>query len=464
MTQKIMYFGIKINLICIYHAIRQAFIIIFRLRQAIIKHPLKKGDERREEDTMSIRAKVFLVMVSTVVIITGANMGLDILFTRDSMTEMTRSSGAQFNNSSLTAAIVFSIFGVLISIIASEELTKVFQNIEKRNARLAELSNTVKNSSETKERFISNMRHDMRVPLNSVVRISEHMLGTGELKGNARDNLEKICNAGRTLLGIVNDVHDISRVESGKIELMPVEYDVPSLINEIVTSNITRIGDKQIKFNLQIDETLPSRLFGDAFRVELICNNLLNNAFKYTLEGNVDLSFACEREGDNIWLTIRVTDTGIGIRQKNIETLFSNNKAAYANPGYKFVEGAGLGLSITSMIARMMGGTVTAESEHGKGSVFTVRVQQGFVTEVPIGEDVAENLRRFHYCGKNLLDDVLENENLKNWGVEDTGTNAAGCKDEWIEVPEIDWSEVKKCLNSFGGDGETIRRALRSYA
>jgi signal transduction histidine kinase len=390
-------------------------------------------------------------------------MGLDILFTRDRMMEMAGSPAAYFNNSSLIIAIAFSIFGVLIAIIASEELTKVFQNIEKRNARLAELSNTAKNSSEAKDKFIANMRQEMRAPLNSVVRISAHMLDAGELKGGVRDNLEKIHNAGRTLLGIVNDIHDISRVESGKIELMPAEYDVSSLINEIVTSNVTRIGGKQIKFNLQIDETLPSRLFGDAFRVELICNNLLSNAFKYTLEGKVDLSFACERDGDNVWLTIRVADTGIGIRQKNINALFFNNKHAYANPGHK-IEGAGLGLSITNMIARMMGGAVMADSEYGKGSVFTVRVRQGFVTDVPIGEAVAENLRRFHYCGKKLFDDAAQNENLENRSAEESGPNAAGYADEIAEMLEIDWSEVKKCLNGFGGDGETAQQALRSYA
>ncbi|MDR1246519.1 MAG: response regulator [Clostridiales Family XIII bacterium] len=296
------------------------------------------------------------------------------------------------------AAIIFLMVGILIAVVASDRLAWPFRRIEEQNAHLAELNEIARSASEAKSRFLANMSHEMRTPLNAVVGLSELMLDAEDTKQEEiGDNLGKIHTAGMTLLNIVNDILDISKIESGKFELMPVDYDLPSLINDTVTLNIMRISDKPIKFELHIDETLPCRLFGDELRVKQICNNLISNAMKYTKEGNVGWFIACEREGDSVWLTARVTDTGIGIRPEDLKKLFSEYNQVDTKSN-RSIEGTGLGLSITKMMAEMMDGAITAESEFGKGSVFTARIRQGFVTDAPIGEEVAKNLKRFHYC------------------------------------------------------------------
>ncbi|MDR1206009.1 MAG: response regulator [Peptococcaceae bacterium] len=311
---------------------------------------------------------------------------------------LSESPAAHVQEGLMFAAVIFLIVGVLAAVVVSGKLAKPFQQIEEQNAHLAELNETAKSASRAKSRFLANMSHEMRTPLNAVVGLSELMLDAENSLGEeANESLKKIHTAGMTLLNIVNDILDISKIESGKFELMPTDYDVPSLINDTITLNIMRIGDKPIQFGLQIDETLPSRLFGDELRVKQICNNLISNALKYTKEGEVEWRLDCEREGDQVWLSICVRDTGIGIRPEDLEKLFSDYNQVDTKSNRK-IEGTGLGLSITKMMVEMMDGSIEVESEYGKGSVFTVRIRQGFVTDVPIGETVAESLRQFNYC------------------------------------------------------------------
>jgi CheY-like chemotaxis protein len=240
------------------------------------------------------------------------------------------------------------------------------------------------------------MSHEMRTPLNAVIGLSELTLEAGGLSEEAGLNLEKIYNAGATLLSTVNDILDISKIEAGKLELVLVEYDTPSLLNDAITQNIMRKGEKPIQFNLEIGENLPVRLYGDDLRIKQILNNLLSNAFKYTEEGTVTLSVNCERDGGSVWMIASVSDTGKGIKAENIASLFSEYAQADTVTNRK-IEGTGLGLSITRKIVEMMDGTISVESEYGKGSVFTVRLRQGFVTEAAIGAEMVKNLKGFRY-------------------------------------------------------------------
>jgi CheY-like chemotaxis protein len=272
--------------------------------------------------------------------------------------------------------------------------------VKEQNNRLKEMNKAVKSMSEARVRSHANMRHEMRTPLNSVVRLSEHMLESEEAQGWARDSMEKIHNAGVALMGIANNIFSFSDSESRNFELMPVEYDVPSLINDIVTLNAMRIGDKPIRFNVQIDEALPRKLFGDDLRVELVCNNLLANALKFTKKGAIDLSLSCEKEGIHEWLTIRVSDTGVGFKPEELKELMSNPSGHLSR---SYVKGSGDCYAMTETIVIMMGGTIAAESEYGKGSSFAVRVPQGFVTDVPIGAEFVENLKRFQYCAGKVF-------------------------------------------------------------
>ncbi|MFP3155643.1 ATP-binding protein [Lachnospiraceae bacterium ZAX-1] len=252
-------------------------------------------------------------------------------------------------------------------------------------------------SASAKSDFLANMSHEMRTPLNAIIGLSELTLDIDDIREDVRDNIGKMYNSGVTLLSLINDILDISKIESGKFELIPVEYDTPSLINDTVTLNIVRIGSKPITFHLDIDESMPSQLVGDELRIKQVFNNLLSNAFKYTKEGSVVWHITFEMDGDAIWLVSRVTDSGIGIHLEDVKKLFSEYNQVDTKSNRK-IEGTGLGLSICKSMAEMMGGGITVESEYGNGSTFTVRLRQGRAqNSVPIGAEVAENLRNFHY-------------------------------------------------------------------
>jgi CheY-like chemotaxis protein/anti-sigma regulatory factor (Ser/Thr protein kinase) len=163
-----------------------------------------------------------------------------------------------------------------------------------------------------------------------------------------------------------------------------------------VVLNIVRIGSKPITFELDIDENLPAKLFGDELRIKQILNNLLSNAFKYTKEGTVTLRIRCERDNAGVWVNCRVSDTGMGIREEDIGKLFSDYNQVDTKSN-RHIEGTGLGLAITKRMVEMMNGTISVESQYGKGTTFTVRFLQGFVGDAVIGKDLADNLKEFRY-------------------------------------------------------------------
>jgi signal transduction histidine kinase/HPt (histidine-containing phosphotransfer) domain-containing protein len=254
-----------------------------------------------------------------------------------------------------------------------------------------------RNALRVKGEFLANMSHEIRTPLNVIIGLTDLLLEDDSLKSHVTENLAKISIAGTTLLSIVNDILDFSKIESGKLELTPVEYHMSSLLNDIVTLVMTRLGEKPITFHLDINEDLPSKLYGDDIRIKQIFTNLLTNAIKYSKQGSIELGVHCTQDGDTVWMDVAVKDTGIGIRGEDLEKLFSdyNQVDAKAN---RNLEGTGLGLSITKRLTEMMDGEIRAESEYGKGSTFHVRLKQGPVKDAPpLGADVVGKLRSFHY-------------------------------------------------------------------
>ncbi|MDR1903900.1 MAG: response regulator [Treponema sp.] len=262
-------------------------------------------------------------------------------------------------------------------------------------------------ASKAKSDFLATMSHEIRTPLNAIIGLSEIQL-QNELPEDTRADLEKIYNSGSTLLGIINDILDISKIEAGSFELIPVDYDTPSLINDTIQLNVVRIGSKPIVFKLNIDDTLPARLFGDELRVKQILNNILSNAFKYTREGTVTLQIRWEKREEIAVFIFTITDTGQGIKKEDASKLFSEYSQLNTKANRK-IEGTGLGLSITKKLVEMMNGIISVESEYGKGSSFTVQICQAIVDERPIGAEVADNLKSFRFIetrrtrSKNLV-------------------------------------------------------------
>jgi PAS domain S-box-containing protein len=250
-------------------------------------------------------------------------------------------------------------------------------------------------ASHAKSAFLANMSHEIRTPLNAIMGLSEVEL-RNDLPEDTRENLEKIYSSGATLLGIINDILDISKIESGKFEIIPVNYDFPSLISETVNQNIVRIGAKPVTFELRVNGDIPSRLYGDEIRVKQILNNLLSNAFKYTREGLVTLEVRCDLFGDDAMIEYTVTDTGRGIKDEDLEKLFSEYRQLDTRDN-RNIEGTGLGLSICKNLVGMMDGAISVRSRYGHGSRFTATIRQGVVDATPVAREVVGNLMDFSY-------------------------------------------------------------------
>ena len=260
-------------------------------------------------------------------------------------------------------------------------------------------------ANKAKSDFLAVMSHEIRTPLNAVIGLSEielrdHAYGS-KLPESSRDNILKIHQSGSSLLGIVNDILDVSKIEAGSFELYSIDYETAPLLSDVLNLNKVRIGSKPITLAVEINADFPARFNGDELRVRQILNNILSNAVKYTEEGEIKLTVNSEQLAENVLVTFTVSDTGIGIRQEDIGKLFTSYAQLDSGANRK-IEGTGLGLAITKNLVAMMGGSISLESEYGKGSVFTVKITQGLPgngtdSSPCIGEETAKALRNFRY-------------------------------------------------------------------
>jgi signal transduction histidine kinase/CheY-like chemotaxis protein len=275
------------------------------------------------------------------------------------------------------------------------------RELEEQTAIAVEQTEIALQASRAKSEFLATMSHEIRTPLNAVIGLSEIELRDG-LSGSSRENIAQIRQSGASLLAIVNDILDISKIEAGSFELVPSEYEAAPFVSDTVSLNMVRFGSKPIGFALEIGGDFPAKLIGDELRVKQVLNNLLSNAAKYTDEGTVALSMAWSiHSAKTVKLAFTVRDTGIGIRAEDIKKLFASY--AQLDTGAKRkAGGTGLGLAITKNLVEMMGGTIGVESEYGKGSAFTAEIIQGIADDKPvgIGDETAEALRNFRYRPK----------------------------------------------------------------
>jgi signal transduction histidine kinase/CheY-like chemotaxis protein len=280
--------------------------------------------------------------------------------------------------------------------------------VQERTGELEQQTEIAVAANESKSKFLATMSHEIRTPLNAIIGMSQIELMQRDLQEHTADSLTKIQTAGSSLLSIINDILDISKIESGRLELFPAKYDLPSLINDAVQINMMRIGTKPIEFILNVSPSLYEKVLGDELRLKQIINNILSNAFKYTDAGTVTFEVNNRRDGDIVWLTLRVSDTGQGMTKENVQTLFEEY-SRFNDSANRTTEGTGLGMSIASRLVSMMDGSIDVESEFGIGSTFTVTVRQGYIDDEVVGTDLAEKMRLFKFTAnmRNKKKDVV---------------------------------------------------------
>ena len=279
-------------------------------------------------------------------------------------------NSAQYNGIPLCAGLVFLLFT------AGMKTRRDVSEVERqRKIAIA--------ASESKAQFLANVSHELRTPINTIVGMNEMILRE-ENPETTKEYAGNIKNASEMLLGLVNDILDLSKIEAGKLQIVEGEYSLLSMLKAVVLGIEVRVQQKQLDMKLEMDENLPSILKGDEIRIKQILNNLLSNAVKYTDEGSITLTVRGLREEQGFFLELAVTDTGIGISEEDMEQLFTTFLRLDLKKN-RHVEGTGLGLSITKQLAENMGGGIEVISEKGKGSCFKVKVLQEIVDETPIG-------------------------------------------------------------------------------
>jgi len=256
-------------------------------------------------------------------------------------------------------------------------------------------------SNRYKSIFLANMSHEIRTPMNAILGVAEIQLHNESLSPDAMEAFNTIYDSGNLLLNIINDILDFSKIEAGKLEIIPVNYDTPSLIIDVVQLNHVRYENKPIEFKLFVDEKTPLELFGDELRIRQILNNLLSNAFKYTAKGVVEMTVFSEIKQDaddksEVMLVFSIKDTGQGMTESQLSELFIEY-TRFNTETNRAISGSGLGMSITKRLTEMMNGELSVESEFGKGSVFTVRLPQKFVNLKICGAELVNNLKQFHF-------------------------------------------------------------------
>ncbi len=249
------------------------------------------------------------------------------------------------------------------------------------------------NANRAKSVFLARMSHEIRTPMNAILGVTEIELQNESIASHTREAFVMIYNSSNLLLGIINNILDLSKIEAGKMEIAAVKYELASLINDVVQLNIMK-NSKKIEFEVYVDENVPTQLIGDEIRIRQILNNLLSNAFKYTEAGKIRFSVTFEngKTESEVILIFVVSDTGHGMTEEQAKKLFTSEYIRFNLEANRSVEGTGLGMSITHHLLQMMDGDISVESKLGKGTIFTVHLPQEKADDALLGKEKAEKL------------------------------------------------------------------------
>ncbi|MDR0645366.1 MAG: response regulator [Treponema sp.] len=287
----------------------------------------------------------------------------------------------------LISSCVFMGLGILAAFIAGEAIASPFQKIQEQNIRLVELKEMAENASRAKSDFLSNMSHEIRTPMNAIIGMTSIAKASGDVE---RKNycLSKIEEASAHLLGVINDILDMSKIEANKFELSPEIFNFERMLQKVVTVINFRVDQKHQNFIVRLDKDIPVMFIGDDQRIAQVIANLLSNAVKFTPENGfirLDTKLLKEERGF-CTIQIAVTDSGIGISAEQQARLFNSFTQAENNISRKF-GGTGLGLAISKRIVEMMNGRIWIESKLGEGAafIFTIQLERAPANESPVG-------------------------------------------------------------------------------
>ncbi|SEL06808.1 His Kinase A (phospho-acceptor) domain-containing protein [Pseudobutyrivibrio ruminis] len=240
-------------------------------------------------------------------------------------------------------------------------------------------------ATEAKSNFLANMSHEIRTPINTIMGMDEMILRETSEKVVEEYALD-IKTASQNLLSLINDILDITKIESGKMGIVKGEYDFMSLMHDVLNNVVLRAKEKNLELKLNIASNIPCNMLGDDIRIKQVLTNIITNAVKYTQEGYIEITTTCQKSlGEYVELTFSVKDTGIGIKPEDIKRMFESFERLEVNRN-RNIEGAGLGMTITQNLLKMMGSTLNVDSTYGEGSTFSFTISQEVVNPEPIGD------------------------------------------------------------------------------
>ena len=287
---------------------------------------------------------------------------------------------------------------VMVGMLTSVLLMFLNRMYEEENALTQQQKKEIEELNQAENHFFSSMSHEIRTPINTIIGLNELTL-RGDIPDEVAENARNIQGASKLLLTLINDILDISKIKSGKMEIINTSYETGMLFSEIVNMIWIKAREKGLEFKLHIDPSIPSMLCGDEVRIKQILINLLNNAVKYTSEGSVTLSVRCERQGVNrvrVWYSVE--DTGQGVKKENIPYLFNAFRRVDEEKN-RHIEGTGLGLSIVHQLVELMDGEISVNSVYTKGSKFIVTLDQDIVDEKELGQFTLDSRAKLHNEG-----------------------------------------------------------------